>query len=197
MHRDVKPENIFLCRGEVVKLGDFGWSSFFSDSEIRTTFCGTPDYLAPEMVDSGHAHEKAVDVWAVGILAYELIKGIPPFHAKNFDQTMTNIKRGRFNLDSNFSRWAKDFISKILRKDPRKRPTAQELLKHPWLQNSALQLQGYKNKPKFIKYVRQRLAEAPKPGYKKISKPNKPLNINKTFQKIIKKKLNCLRIPQN
>ena len=185
MHRDIKPENIFLCKGEIVKLGDFGWSSFFSDSEIRTTFCGTPDYLAPEMVESGHAHEQAVDVWAVGILAYELIKGIPPFHAKSFDQTMENIRRGRFSLDSNFSRWGKDFISKILRKDPQKRPTTRELLHHPWLQNAKLPPVQSKNRPKFIKYVRQRLAERPKPVVKnQLAKTN----ITDTFQNLIKNK---------
>jgi serine/threonine protein kinase len=77
VHRDVKPENIMLCNGKA-KLGDFGLAAKVSSSNKRTTFCGTLDYLAPEMFEE-HEHCEKVDVWSVGVLAYELNCGKAPF----------------------------------------------------------------------------------------------------------------------
>lgn len=62
-----------------VKLCDFGWSNFQKGQLKRTTFCGTLDYLAPEMVEEGHQHDLTVDIWALGVLIYELCTGHSPF----------------------------------------------------------------------------------------------------------------------
>lgn len=75
IHRDIKPENILNCFG-VLKLSDFGWSIF--TEEARTTFCGTRDYVSPEIV-SGKNYDFKVDIWSIGVLTYELITGKPPF----------------------------------------------------------------------------------------------------------------------
>lgn len=79
IHRDLKPENVLLC-GSSLKIADFGWSNF--NNEIRNTFCGTPDYLAPEMI-LGSGHDESIDVWGLGVLMYELLHGVPPFTPKN------------------------------------------------------------------------------------------------------------------
>ena len=86
IHRDIKPENILLSDKGVAKLADFGWSnSFDSDNQSRKTFCGTADYLAPEIIKSID-HDECVDLWCIGILIFELLYGRPPFSpAKHVD----------------------------------------------------------------------------------------------------------------
>lgn len=79
IHRDIKPENILIDGSDNVKLADFGWSNYLKPDETRSTFCGTLDYLAPEMVEKGSKHDEKVDIWSVGVLAFELLTGSSPF----------------------------------------------------------------------------------------------------------------------
>lgn len=79
IYRDLKPENVLICEDGYVKIIDFGVSKKFEMEEVTKTFCGTPEYLAPEMIH-GTGHSYAVDWWALGILAYEMIIGFPPFY---------------------------------------------------------------------------------------------------------------------
>lgn len=79
LHRDLKPENILLCKDQI-KICDFGWSNTDNEDEIRNTFCGTPDYLSPEMI-TGTGHNEKLDVWTMGVLMYEMMTGTPPFTA--------------------------------------------------------------------------------------------------------------------
>ncbi len=75
LHRDIKPENILSLNG-ALKIADFGWSNLGND--FRNTYCGTPEYLSPEMID-GTGHDQKLDIWTLGILMYELLHGKPPF----------------------------------------------------------------------------------------------------------------------
>ena len=75
LHRDIKPENILICNDKL-KIADFGWSNFKTD--IRNTYCGTPDYLSPEMI-LGTNHNEKTDIWSLGVLLYELLHGRPCF----------------------------------------------------------------------------------------------------------------------
>jgi len=77
IHRDIKPENLLLGINGELKIGDFGWS-VHAPGNRRTTLCGTPDYIPPEMVE-GKDHNEKVDNWALGVLAYEFLCGGPPF----------------------------------------------------------------------------------------------------------------------
>lgn len=77
IHRDIKPENLLLGIKGDLKIGDFGWS-VHAPGNRRQTLCGTLDYLPPEMVN-GEQHDKAVDLWALGVLCYEFLEGVPPF----------------------------------------------------------------------------------------------------------------------
>jgi serine/threonine protein kinase len=82
IHRDVKPENILICREDELKLADFGWSNFAHETDKRQTYCGTLDYLAPEMVDPSHLHDYRVDIWSIGVLIFELCTGKSPFSSE-------------------------------------------------------------------------------------------------------------------
>jgi serine/threonine protein kinase len=90
IYRDLKPENIMLDKYGYLKLTDFGLSK---QADISYTFCGTPEYVSPEMVE-GIDYDKNVDWWALGILIYELLAGIPPFYNKDDNVMFNNILKG-------------------------------------------------------------------------------------------------------
>ena len=93
IHRDIKPENLLNCLG-VIKLADFGWS-VHAPSDRRKTTCGTLDYLPPEMVARGHAqsYDHTIDIWSLGILAYEFVVGKPPFETGSHSATHEKIRK--------------------------------------------------------------------------------------------------------
>jgi serine/threonine protein kinase len=87
IHRDIKPENILLDGNLQVKLCDFGWSNFFNE-EVRHTLCGTPEYLAPEMIRKS-GHDTRLDLWNLGVLLFELLAGSAPFRGKTKEELYT------------------------------------------------------------------------------------------------------------
>lgn len=82
-----------------MKIADFGWSHFV-DPEKRTTYCGTLDYLAPEMIQKGHKHDERVDIWSIGVLVYELCTGCSPFSCTltGSDISIENVKKNIINV---------------------------------------------------------------------------------------------------
>ena len=108
IHRDLKPENILLTSDGHAKLSDFGWSSKLANNgDRRRTFCGTPDYISPEMVD-GKEYDSSVDIWCCGVMLYEMLHGLPPFtplgdHDQNGKEKKIyeNIKKMRIQEPSN------------------------------------------------------------------------------------------------
>ena len=131
LHRDLKPENVLICNG-TLKLADFGWSN--TSNNCRNTFCGTPDYLCPEMI-LGTGHNEKLDIWTLGVLMYELLHGKPPFapQDRSIDRrlqqkiTEENILAGKVVFDNGVSVEAREAIRAKLRPDPRHRPEACEL----------------------------------------------------------------------
>lgn len=87
MHRDLKPENILLDADHNVRLCDFGWSAEFLENEVRETLCGTCEYMAPEVILKGKQTQKT-DIWALGILLYELFHGQAPFRGDRVNQIL-------------------------------------------------------------------------------------------------------------
>jgi len=134
IHRDIKPENIFLDREGKAKLGDFGWSNF--SEETRSTYCGTLEYLAPEMINRT-GHDTRLDLWNLGILLFELLTGRAPFRSSNQAELLNKIKAAKVGFPKNFPVAAKDLVRKLLNPNPRERLSIEELLDHPWMQQHA------------------------------------------------------------
>merc|ERR1719367_2401204 len=121
IYRDLKPENILLDDRGHICLTDFGLSKELEmDNQEANTFCGTPEYLAPEIV-LNKGHGKAVDWWSLGILLYELTVGIPPFYSQNVHEMYQLIKQAPLRFPMQLSSSLKDVIKKLLIRNPKKR----------------------------------------------------------------------------
>ena len=140
-HRDIKPENILIDENGNIKLCDFGWCVNVSKGE-RITFCGTYEYMAPEMIND-EFYDMGIDIWSLGVLLYEMIHGYSPFRAhycvKDAKSAMTeifmNIKSNNYTINKNISEECIDLIDKLLTIDPKKRIKIDELFIHPWVVN--------------------------------------------------------------
>jgi len=140
-HRDLKPENILVTgpNNDIVKVSDFGLSKDFGKDKLRTA-CGTPDYVAPEVL-RGSTYDYTVDIWSVGVICYILLCGFPPFYGSSDQQIFDKILKCEYDFPSpdwdNITEDAKEFVSAILVIDPNDRPNAEQCLTAPWIQNMA------------------------------------------------------------
>ena len=131
IHRDIKPENVLLSSGMQAKLTDFGWSNYINIGYKRTTVCGTPIYLAPEMINNT-GHDEKVDIWCIGVLLFELMTGVQPWSGTDIQTVKHNISRLKINWPKNMDRTAADLISKILKYNPEERISLRNMLNHPF-----------------------------------------------------------------
>lgn len=150
-HRDLKPENLLYASNDpsspdynTIKVADFGLAKFVTESSMMKTTCGTPGYVAPEVLDpylpftKGYGPE--VDLWSLGVVLYIMLCGFPPFYDDSTAVLFKQIRKGEFTFPSPYwdevSEGAKDLVSRMLVVDPTKRFTAHQCLDHHWIRNA-------------------------------------------------------------
>ncbi|CAA0818770.1 Calcium-dependent protein kinase 2 [Striga hermonthica] len=143
MHRDLKPENfLFVDEDEDsdVKLIDFGLSVFFKPGIKFSEVVGSPHYIAPEVLCDHYGPE--ADIWSAGVIVYILLCGVLPFWGESDQEIFRKVLNGNIDFSSdpwpNISECAKDLVKKMLVRNPKRRITAQQILRHPWLQTYGL-----------------------------------------------------------
>lgn len=129
IHRDLKLGNLFIDDEMNIKIGDFGLATREEfEGERKRTLCGTPNYIAPEVLSKkGHSFE--VDTWSLGCIMYTLLVGKPPFETTSLKETYQKIRSNDYYIPSNVSTPARTLISRLLQKDPAKRPDMTTILK--------------------------------------------------------------------
>ncbi|KAI5149079.1 hypothetical protein ENBRE01_0689 [Enteropsectra breve] len=132
IHRDLKPENILIGFDGNLKVGDFGWSVYNKDRK-RLTFCGTAEYLPPEMCRE-EIYDKKADIWCMGILCYEYCTGSTPFAgSKSLRATKQCILSSDLDIPEYLTDECVDFITKCCQKDPSSRITLSGAIRHPFI----------------------------------------------------------------
>ncbi|KAK7895968.1 hypothetical protein WMY93_021293 [Mugilogobius chulae] len=139
VHRDLKPENLLYFNPQdesKIMISDFGLSKMEGSGDVMSTACGTPGYVAPEVL-AQKPYSKAVDCWSIGVIAYILLCGYPPFYDENDSKLFEQILKADYEFDAPYwddiSDSAKDFIGRLMEKDPSKRYTCEQALRHPWI----------------------------------------------------------------
>ena len=185
IHRDLKLGNLFLTEKMELKVGDFGLATKLDfEGERKRTVCGTPNYIAPEILDGKTGHSYEVDIWSLGVIIYTLIIGKPPFETRDVKTTYKRIKMNAYTFPENaiISEAAKNLIGQILVLDPAKRPTLDQILTHDFFNQGT-------SIPKLLpsstlactpslSYIRQFMPEAGKDGI-----VNKPVTTTKLIDK--------------
>uniref|UniRef100_A0AAX7UFW7 Protein kinase domain-containing protein n=1 Tax=Astatotilapia calliptera TaxID=8154 RepID=A0AAX7UFW7_ASTCA len=138
VHRDLKPENLLYYNTDEnakIMVSDFGLSKTLEHG-VMSTACGTPGYVAPEVL-AQKPYSKAVDCWSIGVITYILLCGYPPFFEENEKRLFSKIMRAEYAFHSPFwddiSESAKEFIKNMMEKNPTKRFTTEQALRHPWI----------------------------------------------------------------
>lgn len=139
VHRDLKPENLLFATrdpGSIIKINDFGLAKSQETNKMMITQCGTPSYVAPEIIQ-GEGYDEKIDVWSIGVIIYIMLCGYPPFYDEDNEKLFDIILQGKVSFPSpdwdGISEMAKDLIKKCLTTDPKRRITPAEIVKHPWV----------------------------------------------------------------
>ncbi|KAK6741137.1 hypothetical protein RB195_009163 [Necator americanus] len=130
IHRDVKPENIFLDGSGNIKLADFGYAIIATTA--RGPPCGTLEYMPPEIINE-KAFNHTVDNWAVGVLLFEMLVGQSPFYSEDTANIVKAILACKFKVPVSIKEWPADLIKKLIVRNPAKRASLSEVITHPWI----------------------------------------------------------------
>ena len=158
IYRDLKPENVLFDADGHIKLTDFGLSKELNGTTGATTFCGTPDYLAPEVVLQQEYGTK-IDEWALGILTYEMIFGRTPFYNENKSILFQDIVESEPFYPEDADERIVDFMKRLLEKDPKKRATFEEIKSHPFFEGVDWDaVLGREYMPSYIPQIKDRFS---------------------------------------
>ena len=134
LHRDIKPQNILLTKDNVIKIADFGFARYFKGNDMIETLCGSPLYMAPEIMrDKKYTHK--ADLWSVGVIMYEMLTGTLPFRSRTHYDLILEIERLNIKIPECFSisSEGEDLIKSLLIKEPEKRISWEGFFNHPWM----------------------------------------------------------------
>ena len=132
-HRDLKPENVFYVSSTQVKIGDFGFSTAVTD-EALSTFCGSPVFAAPELLQEQSYMGPPVDMWALGATLYYMVTGNVPFPGSSVLQVKEKVLSGSYITPSRVGPLCQQLVAKLLRMEPSGRPSISATLQDPWLE---------------------------------------------------------------
>ena len=153
-HRDIKLENILITAGDCAKLSDFGLCKQASEACQMVTTCGTLLYAAPEIINEVPYNGMKIDIWSSGIVLYTMVANHFPWETDEdmppdrvMQETARQIVSGEISMPDEFSYELQNLLSNMLELDPDSRPTAKEILEHPWLEGEEDEAQGMDTKP--------------------------------------------------
>jgi serine/threonine protein kinase len=138
IHRDIKLDNILIDLNNTIKLCDFGVSKQIKNKEAVFDQCGTPAYIAPEILRNEGFQGFSADIWSAGIVLYAMVQGRVPFFTKEVQDLYLLITKSEYTPLQGSSPELEDLISKILEKNPSKRITSEQILEHPWMNKSEI-----------------------------------------------------------
>ncbi|KAL9362628.1 hypothetical protein Peur_045413 [Populus x canadensis] len=149
-HRDLKPENLLLDSKGNLKVSDFGLSAFHKPASMLTTACGSPCYVAPELIANKGYEGAAADVWSCGIILFELLSGYLPFDERNLIMLYKKISTAEYTCPLWFTKNQRKLISRILDPNPRKRITIPEIIEDEWFRIDYVPSCGYESDEKIF-----------------------------------------------
>jgi serine/threonine protein kinase len=185
VHRDIKPDNILLDLDNTIKICDFGVSKIIAEGQMIKDSCGTPAFIAPEILLNYSYDPFPTDIWSSGVVLYAMTTGFFPFRGVNETQLHENILTGIFPKPKDISNELNDLLSKILNINPKKRISLEEILLHPWFKtdiNNKKQKKSFNNLNLFTK--------AEKIIYSKLKLDYRKINKNIQLENFTNKNIN-------
>lgn len=146
-HRDIKAENILLSASGSIKLSDFGLAAIISNGQKMSSYCGSPVYMAPEVLSGNYCQK--VDIWSAGVLLYAFLFGVLPFEIEGDSREEIGEEYKKVNLEFSGEIWdsvsapAQDLIRRMLSRDVSSRMTADQVLTHPWILSNAASVKDH------------------------------------------------------
>ena len=183
IHRDIKPENILLFDNNIIKLCDFGWCVKLEEGQQRGTFCGTTEYMSPELVNH-EEYSKEIDVWSLGVLLYEMVHGYSPFRPDkpnfNAKDVIENIRLHKLKFNKNISEYCKELIYHLLDEDPCTRYKVEDIFNSDFVKFYEKRKFGLPDNYLIEKY-KFKLAKVEPAIYSKTKKSNNNCSHSKSF----------------
>lgn len=137
LHRDLKPQNILISKNYDIKITDFGFATYYTKDTIINTLCGSPMYMAPEIITKNGYNYKS-DLWSVGIILYEMLHGYTPFNVQNFIELIKEIKKKNIIIKVDVSEECKELIYSLCKTNPNERIGWNEFFDHRWFDNNEI-----------------------------------------------------------
>ena len=137
LHRDLKPQNILLSKNYDIKITDFGFATYYTKDTIINTLCGSPMYMAPEII-TRNGYDYKSDLWSVGIILYEMLHGYTPFNVQNFIELIKEIKKKDIQIKVDVSEDCRELIYSLCKTNPYERITWNDFFNHRWFDNDEI-----------------------------------------------------------